>query len=110
MCETMEQRESDAYLMRTAMKHAYMLVGDDMNCPIFNVAQFNEIRFECKNPGIAQSKVLGCTFPVNSPFWSSSPTVPVYKKRELRVVEQKFAVQSFYVDGFCTFLASDKVE
>ena len=96
--------------MCAAVEHAYILVWNNVYSVIINVAQLNEVRFECKDPWVAKSKALWCAFPVNPPFRSGSPTVSVNKEREFRVIEQKFAVEALNMDRFNAFLASDKIE
>ena len=56
-----------------------------------------------------EGKGLRPTFPVYHPIRSRPPAVPVYKKREVSVVEKKFTIEPLDRDGN-DVLASDEIE
>lgn len=49
------------------------------------------------------------TFPINHPVRSRSPTISVYKEREVSVMEKKFAIEPLDRDRD-DVLASDEIE
>lgn len=96
--------------MCTAVEHPNVFMRHDMHRPVLDVSELDEVGFECQDPRIAERKANGCTFPINAPFWSCSPSVTVDEEGELRVVEQEFAIETLNVDGLDVLLARDEVK
>src|SRR4051812_46374909 len=104
------EEHSGTYLSCACMEHTNVLVWHDVNSIRVDVSDFDEIRLECKDPGVRECKALWLTFPVDSPVRSCTPTIPIDKEREIGVVEEKFAVETLDVDWSNILLSRNKVQ
>ena len=70
------------------MKHANILPSHHMNqFARLNVSYLNEIRLKCQDVRIVECKGLWCSFPLDSPVLSGSPTISVDEEGEVGIVE-----------------------
>ena len=72
-----EMGSTDAYLMRAAVQHPGVLVGNNMYRAILYIPQLDKVRFEAQDPRIAQREALRCALPVDTPLRPYPPPVLV---------------------------------
>lgn len=98
------------YLPRRRMQHAYVLGRNDMHqSTCLQIANLNKTRLKRQEIWVAQRKRLRPTFPANEPIRPRPPTMPINKKRVLRIMQKKLAIQPFNRDGHDLFPA-DEIE
>lgn len=92
------------------MQHAYILGRNDMHQRTrLQIANLNKTRLKRQEIWVAQRKRLRPTFPANEPIRPRPPTMPINKKRVLRIMQKKLAIQPFNRDGH-DFFPADEIE
>lgn len=76
----------------------------------FNVSDLDKARLKGEDVGVVQRKCLRCSFPLNLPILSCSPSITIDEETKVRVVEQELAIQSLDVDWLYVLFARHKVE
>lgn len=98
------------YLPRRRMQHAYILGRNNMHQRTrLQIANLNKTRLKRQEIRVAQGKSLWPTLPANEPIRPRPPPMPVNKKRVLRIMQKKLAIQSFNRDGH-NFFPADEIE
>ena len=93
------------------MQHPHVLSSHHMyQFTRLDVSDLNEARLKGKNIGVVQCKTLWRAFPLYPPIRPSSPPIAINKKAEIRIIEEKLAIQPFDVNWLDVLSASNKVE
>lgn len=79
-------------------------------CARLDIANLDEARFKGEDVRVRQGKRLRLSFPVDLPIRPGPPPVTVDEKGEIRVIEQKLAVQPLNVHGLDVLLARDEIQ
>ena len=58
---------------------------------------------------MGEGKCCRFSFPIYQPIWSSPPTVAIDEEREVRIMEEEFAIEPFNRDRYYVF-SCDKVK
>lgn len=99
------------HLPGARMQEPDILPRHDMNqFARLDVPDLDKARLKRQDIWIIQRKVLRCALPLDLPVRPCTPAVAINKEAEVRVVEQEFPIQTFYVDWLHTLLARDEVE
>ncbi len=92
------------------MQHANILPRDNMHQHTrLQMSYLDKTGVKRKQIRMRQREIHRLSFPADEPIRPSSPPVAVDEERELRIVQEKFAVESFDGDGHVV-LAGDKVQ
>ena len=108
---TMDIAGALRYLSRRRMQHSNIPPRQDMHARAgFHMPNLNEAGFKCKNVGVRQSKRGRLSLPRDFPIRPGSPSVSIDKKGEIRVAEEKFAIESLNVDRLGVLFACNEIE
>lgn len=98
------------YLPRRRMQHPYILGRNNMHQRTrLQIANLNKTRLKRQEIRVAQRKRLRPTFPANEPIRPRPPSMPINKKRVLRIMQKKLAIQPFNRDRH-DFFPADEIE